>query len=106
MPEILNYIRITAITVVNNEIIPGYFSRKLVQSFVKLIFHLFIFSGSANVLFVSRLWQVLQNVWLSKSTHQAVAQRSKFVNRFTGRARLIRSHSSARFCFELSGNSN
>ena len=24
----------------------------------------------------------------------------------TGRARLIRSHSSARFCFELSGNSN
>ena len=28
----------------------------------------------------------------------------KFVN--TGRERLIRSHSSARFCFELSGNSN
>ena len=27
-------------------------------------------------------------------------------NHFTGRARLIRSHSSARFCFELSGNSN
>ena len=26
--------------------------------------------------------------------------------RLTGRARLIRSHSSARFCFELSGNSN
>ena len=25
---------------------------------------------------------------------------------FTGRERLIRSHSSARFCFELSGNSN
>ena len=25
---------------------------------------------------------------------------------YTGRARLIRSHSSARFCFELSGNSN
>ena len=24
----------------------------------------------------------------------------------TGRERLIRSHSSARFCFELSGNSN
>ena len=24
----------------------------------------------------------------------------------TGRARLIRSHSSVRFCFELSGNSN
>ena len=27
-------------------------------------------------------------------------------NEHTGRARLIRSHSSARFCFELSGNSN
>ena len=27
-------------------------------------------------------------------------------NGTTGRARLIRSHSSARFCFELSGNSN
>ena len=26
--------------------------------------------------------------------------------RYTGRERLIRSHSSARFCFELSGNSN
>ena len=26
--------------------------------------------------------------------------------RYTGRVRLIRSHSSARFCFELSGNSN
>ena len=25
---------------------------------------------------------------------------------YTGRARLIRSHSSTRFCFELSGNSN
>ena len=25
---------------------------------------------------------------------------------YTGRVRLIRSHSSARFCFELSGNSN
>ena len=25
---------------------------------------------------------------------------------YTGRERLIRSHSSARFCFELSGNSN
>ena len=27
-------------------------------------------------------------------------------HRFTGQARLIRSHSSARFCIELSGNSN
>ena len=27
-------------------------------------------------------------------------------NGYTGRERLIRSHSSARFCFELSGNSN
>ena len=27
-------------------------------------------------------------------------------NQGSGRARLIRSHSSARFCFELSGNSN
>ena len=27
-------------------------------------------------------------------------------NEVTGRPRLIRSHSSARFCFELSGNSN
>ena len=25
---------------------------------------------------------------------------------YTGRERLIRSHSSAKFCFELSGNSN
>ena len=36
--------------------------------------------------------------WLSK-----VEAAAKFT---TGRARLIRSHSSARFCFELSGNSN
>ena len=28
------------------------------------------------------------------------------INSDTGRERLIRSHSSARFCFELSGNSN
>ena len=28
------------------------------------------------------------------------------VSAITGRERLIRSHSSARFCFELSGNSN
>ena len=30
----------------------------------------------------------------------------KYESRITGRERLIRSHSSARFCFELSGNSN
>ena len=30
----------------------------------------------------------------------------RVTNRLTGRERLIRSHSSARFCFELSGNSN
>ena len=29
-----------------------------------------------------------------------------YPKRSTGRERLIRSHSSARFCFELSGNSN
>ena len=28
------------------------------------------------------------------------------LHKYTGRERLIRSHSSARFCFELSGNSN
>ena len=31
---------------------------------------------------------------------------SIYVYGYTGRARLIRSHSSARFCFELSGNLN
>ena len=30
----------------------------------------------------------------------------QMVKQYTGRARLIRSHSSARFCLELSGNSN
>ena len=41
---------------------------------------------------------------LLKTTTQ---NNSHFLQLFhTGRARLIRSHSSARFCFELSGNSN
>ena len=40
--------------------------------------------------------------------HQCVLiiQRGLTRNSGTGRERLIRSHSSARFCFELSGNSN
>ena len=33
-------------------------------------------------------------------------KKSLIDNHYTGRERLIRSHSSARFCFELSGNSN
>ena len=35
-----------------------------------------------------------------------VQKSNTFYNHHTGRERLIRSHSSARFCFELSGNSN
>ena len=31
---------------------------------------------------------------------------TNLLNRTTGRERLIQSHSSASFCFELSGNSN
>ena len=39
--------------------------------------------------------------WTKANTHQLTQN-----NKVTGRERLIRSHSSARFCFELSGNSN
>ena len=41
------------------------------------------------------------------TTHApAVNRMTNRCKSITGRARLIRSHSSARFCFELSGNSN
>ena len=41
--------------------------------------------------------------WWKKQNHDMFWQQSRIIN--TGRERLIRSHSSARFCFELSGNS-
>ena len=44
---------------------------------------------------------VIKTIWLPKLLFKRT-----FVNHVTGRERLIRSHSSARFCFELSGNSN
>ena len=44
---------------------------------------------------------VIETIWLPKLLFKRT-----FVNHVTGRERLIRSRSSARFCFELSGNSN
>ena len=47
---------------------------------------------------------------LEKDSRKFLASSGYFIsyvyNENTGRERLIRSHSSARFCFELSGNSN
>ena len=42
----------------------------------------------------------------SSNHRQLALQFISFGQVNTGRERLIRSHSSARFCFELSGNSN
>ena len=42
--------------------------------------------------------------WILETTHPQ--KHVKFLDQYTGQERLIRSHSSARFCFELSGNSN
>ena len=42
---------------------------------------------------------VIKTIWLPKLLFKRT-----FVNHVTGRERLIRSRSSARFCFELSGN--
>ena len=43
---------------------------------------------------------------ISKKVHSDWVQGFFTAVTITGRERLIRSHSSARFCFELSGNSN
>ena len=42
--------------------------------------------------------------WILETTRPQ--KHVKFLDQYTGQERLIRSHSSARFCFELSGNSN
>ena len=49
-------------------------------------------------------WSEIQPIPLSAVCTLSLSQSLSQVN--TGRARLIRSHSSARFYFELSGNSN
>ena len=48
----------------------------------------------------------LKKFWSVGGAHQKRFYVDPLLNWFTGRERLIRSHSSARFCFELSGNSN
>ena len=42
--------------------------------------------------------------WILETTRPQ--KHVKFLDQYTGQEQLIRSHSSARFCFELSGNSN
>ena len=56
------------------------------------------------VTFVSTVLTVIPRVQMYLDLPVSELERISFGN--TGRARLIRSHSSARFCFELSGNSN
>ena len=48
----------------------------------------------------------LDKLGVSAKEGVGVVMRQTFSKGNTGRERLIRSHSSARFCFELSGNSN
>ena len=49
----------------------------------------------------------VNNINNIRNLHQKVSVSSLFMTKwFTGLERIIRSHSSARFCFELSGNSN
>ena len=50
----------------------------------------------------NRTWIGLQRA----SRQRKIINRRSIDKSYTGRERLIRSHSSARFCFELSGNSN
>ena len=57
-----------------------------------------------NVTFEDRV--IKTDTKVTKETELSVHFHSSDVRSSTGRARLIRSHSSARFCFELSGNSN
>ena len=45
---------------------------------------------------------VTEDILVAEGYYTLVSQQ----HNVTGRERLIRSHSSARFCFELSGNSN
>ena len=56
-----------------------------------------IISGQSVELFISDI--ILHNV-------AACERQTSLRHLYIGRERLIRSHSSARFCFELSGNLN
>ena len=51
-------------------------------------------------------WQTPPGSWLLQRMVPIILECILVVDASTGRERLIRSHSSARFCFELSGNSN
>ena len=54
-------------------------------------------------------WWIQDFLWGGEALTPKVNMLAYYFANFradTGRARLIRSHSSARFCFELSGNSN
>ena len=54
-----------------------------------------------NCITETGMWGKRPAAMLAIYTGRGESQRT-----YTGRARLIRSHLSARFCFELSGNSN
>ena len=57
-----------------------------------------------NLLLIEeKLFQIIRLV-ICEIFEFVIAKKQWYWN--TGRERLIRSHSSARFCFELSGNSN
>ena len=73
-------------------------NEKTVLRKVRQIFHRkYLIGPRQSVLVLNTLGSGLQQLGPSLDPHR---------NTITGRERLIRSHSSARFCFELSGNSN
>ena len=58
---------------------------------------------------VNHLPDLAKDIYISNldlSSFYVIVKTNSLLKHNTGRERLIRSHSSARFCFELSGNSN
>ena len=75
----------------------------------KVLSHLFILPSESTLLRNLRKMDI--NPGFSDSVLEALTMKVKAMdemnrNLATGREQLIQSHSSARFCFELSGNSN
>ena len=65
-----------------------------------------IFMGDAAASFHNLLFNRHLSALCSFIISKVAKLWCRLISVITGRARLIRSHSSARFCFELSGNSN